>query len=411
MTFTRIIMLLILLLALTTTGCQLHGLKQEVKYVEPVLPTTISREELVEFLNGKTDGLNRWRCMNTLVHVKSRDLPLGQMKFKGQLACESPSQFRLVCDNTVAHADLGANNEICWAYVKPGESIVMQWRHEDSELLQMLPAGIPRLEPEWLMTILGVQPLDPEKYLLQNAPVGSREVWLAAIEDAPDGTSLRRVIKVDTVQGVVRRHALYDKFNEPLLIADLSDYKACGGHELPHTVQIEFPANETRMTLKFTGIETECVIAEDLWQPPTGGNIQVVDLGDMMRTRIQQDPQLAREFALRQQRQHPDHKQTVEKSDHPSAPEIPLFDVASDSQELEPSFSQPPSQLVSDQRYFGHETDPDLLSADAKFVGSDSLQDSEPFMPMETHTAVPDFDTVAPTQPAKKRFRWFSFGR
>ena len=407
MTSTR----LILLLALATTGCQLHGRKQEVKYVEPVLPTTISLEELVEFLNGKTNGLNRWRCMNTQVHVKSRDLPFPQ-KLKGQLACEAPSQFRLVCDNTIGHADLGANDEICWAYVKPGESVVMKWRHEESDILQHMPAGIPKLEPEWLMTILGVQPLDPNEYSLQNAPVGSREVWLAAIEDAPDGTSLRRVIKIDTVRGVVRRHALYDKFNEPLLIADLSDYKACGGHELPHSVQIEFPATETQLTLKFTGIETECVIPEGLWQPPTGKNIQVVDLGDMMRTRMQQDPAFAREIALRQKNSD-SGKKTAQTPEQPS-----LLDGNPNNfpggKSAGSSFHEPPVRPTGNSQFYGADpesADPDLTLPDSEYVDPDSFSDTDLSMPMDAESSVPDFDTVAPAHPGKKRFRWFSFGR
>ena len=383
-----------------------------MKYVEPVLPTTISREELVEFLNGKTDGLNKWRCMNTLVHVRSRDLPFPQ-KLKGQLACEAPSQFRLVCDNTVGHADLGANDEICWAYIKPGESIVMQWRHEDSELLQQLPTGIPRLEPEWLMTILGVQPLDASQYSLQNAPVGSREVWLAAIEDALDGTSLRRVIKVDTVRGVVRRHALYDKFNEPLLIADLSDYKACGGHELPHTVQIEFPATETQMTLKFTNIETECVIPEALWQPPTGRNIQVVDLGDMMRERMQRDPGFQRELNLRRQ-QEPD--KTAQIPEGLSMPDDSRHD-APVSEDFDDSLPGPPIRPLTEQRYFDDEMDnanPQRTSPDARYIDPASFANhglADPEVPMDTGSSIPDFDTVAPASPPKKRFRLFSFGK
>jgi hypothetical protein len=262
------------------------------------------------------------------------------------------------------------------------------------------------------MTILGVQPLDPNEYSLQNAPVGSREVWLAAIEDAPDGTSLRRVIKIDTVRGVVRRHALYDKFNEPLLIADLSDYKACGGHELPHSVQIEFPATETQLTLKFTGIETECVIPEGLWQPPTGKNIQVVDLGDMMRTRMQQDPAFAREIALRQKNSD-SGKKTAQMPEQPS-----LLDGNPNNfpggKSAGSSFHEPPVRPTGNSQFYGADpesADPDLTLPDSEYVDPDSFSDTDLSMPMDTESSVPDFDTVAPAHPGKKRFRWFSFGR
>jgi hypothetical protein len=48
---------------------------------------------------------------------------------------------------------------------------------------------------------------------------------------------------------------------------------------------------------------------------------------------------------------------------------------------------------------------------DSEYVDPDSLSDTDLSMPMDTESSVPDFDTVAPAQPGKKRFRWFSFGR
>jgi hypothetical protein len=399
-------MRLILLLALATTGCQLTGRRQEAKVVKPILPTTISRHELVEFLNGKTDGLNSWRCVNTQVHVRSPDLPFPQ-KLKGTLACSAPGQFRLVCDNTMGHADLGANKDICWAYVKPGESTVLQWRHEDSALLQHLPGGFPRLEPDWLMTILGLQPLDPERYQLQKAPLGSREVWLVAVEDAPDGTSLRRVIMVDTVLGVARQHALYDHELNPLLKAHLSDYKSCGGHELPHTVRIEFPTTNTQLTLNFTGIETDCPIADSLWSPPTGRNIEVVDLGDLVRRRMAHDPEFAREQQRLQNSQQTLRGQTAFGPGAASIDDgVP---VARSGQLI--ADRQTAVTPVGDQRFYGSESSsktPDFDDAHETSLDEPSM-DEEFTRILSDDSAAPEFDVVAPSQSGKKRRNWFLF--
>ncbi len=390
---------ILLLIFATTTGCQLGARRQEAKYVEPVLPTTMSRVELVEFLNAKTEGLKSWRCVNTQVHVKSPDLPFPQ-KLKGTLACSAPGQFRLVCDNTIGHADFGSNENICWAYVKPGESVVMTWKHEDSSLLQHLPGGMPRLEPNWLMTILGIQPIDLDRFELQKPPLGSRELWLVAVEDAPDGTSLRRVIKVDTVLGVARLHALYDSDANPLLMAHLSDYKSCGGHELPHTVRIEFPATETQLTLKFTGIEADCQIAPSLWMPPQNRNIEMVDLGHLIRTRMQHDPQFA-------QREGTQVSPSYEGQTALNARNRSMHDgVRSQSNEL-PEFDQPRDiHLTGDERYFGDATsgvepgwdDDEDLSSDERFERA-LIQDS----------AVPEFDIIGPQKSTTKRRWWFPF--
>ena len=384
-----------LMLLLAATGCKLNPRRQEAKIVDPVLPTSITRDELVDYLNAKTEGLQSWRCTRTQVHVKASELPIPQ-KLSGTLACSAPGQFRLVCDNMVGHADFGSNQDICWAYVKPGESIVMTWKHEDSHLLQHLPGGMPRLEPDWLMSILGIQPLDAEHYELQNAPLGSREVWLAAVEDAADGTSLRRVIKVDTVQGVARLHALYDSDGQPLLMAHLSNHKRCGPHSLPHTVRIEFPATETQLTLNFTNIETGCEIADTLWQPPTGRSVEVVDLGNVVRNQLQHDP----EFQRRQKQPsgpRPIHGKTVTFSRKDSfdeqVPVIPKSDV-------QPDFSDEFPEPIEDDRFYPETMDSTTLDLpDNKAPEFDESMNSDLVPP-------PEFDRINPPPSSAKRWPW-----
>jgi hypothetical protein len=394
---------IILLIVLATTGCQLGGRRQEVRIVDPVLPESIGRIELVEYLNGKTDGLQSWRCMNTHVHVKSPDLMIPQ-KLKGTLACSAPGQFRLVCDNTVGHADFGANEDICWAYVKPGKSVVMTWRHEDSALLQHLPGGLPRLEPEWLMTVLGVEPLNADRYDLQNAPKGSKEVWLVAIEDAPDGSSLRRVIKVDTVLGVIRRHALYDSDAQPLLIADLSDYKSVGPHELPHTVRIDFPKTETQLTLKFSGIETGCQVAEALWQPPR--NVEVMDLGDYVRLQMQHDPHFAPHGRSGSPANATPGVKTAFNPGTRGKAQGNAYVGSEPSFDNEPSFDtqSPNVHLTGNEKFYSPGGD-DSFDDQASGPNHTSEEDWERALAEES--LVPDFDVVAPPSSSQGKKRWF----
>lgn len=276
---------LILLLTLAATGCNMFQRGKEVKTVRPVLSTEMTREELVDYLNSQSDGLRSWRCNDTVVVANLPKLP--DQRLKGTFHCSWPNNFRLDASNLIGiQANLGSNDDICWAYLQPGEPVVLTWKHEDAYLLQYLPDGIPRLEPEWLLTILGIQPLDAERYQLTRAPEGSRELWLAAIENAPDGTSLRRVIKVDTVSGYAREHALYDRNGNFVLRAQLKEHKPCGRYRLPHAVVIDFPANKTRLTLRFSGIQTDCEMNEALWQPPHSNQIQYMDVGSMIRERM-----------------------------------------------------------------------------------------------------------------------------
>lgn len=281
--------LFLTILLMSACGC-IFGKKEEAPViVDPVLPATMGRHELIDYLNSQCTGLTSWRSRDTTVHVRTPQIPMPQ-KLRGSLACSAPSNFRLVANNVLAQADFGSNNELCWAYAKPGESVVLTWRHEDSHLLRHIPGGLPRLEPEWLMTILGIRPLNADDYEVQNPPSGSREIWLVDVEDV-DGSTLRRVIKVDTVRGVVREHALYDGDGIALLRAQLSNYRNCSGANLPHEVKISFPTHETELTLTFNSVETNCTIPETVWTPPRGTNLEYVDVGNMVRRQLEYDRQ------------------------------------------------------------------------------------------------------------------------
>jgi hypothetical protein len=272
-----------LILQATFVGCQTPGKSAIVPHVDPVLSNTLSCEQLVDYLNSQNEGLHGWQCMQTQVHVSMPGIPLPQ-KLTGALSCSAPSSFRLTADNFVAMADVGSNKELCWSYFKPGEPVVMTWHHEDAHLLEFVPGSFPRLDPEWLMVILGIQPLDARDFQIQKPPAGSRDLWLVSIEESASGQTLRRVIKVDTVRGFAREHSLVDHNGDHLLRAQLSNHRKCGGHVIPHTVKISFPPQKTELTLSFRGIEPNCQIKDELWTPPGGDRLTQIDLGEYVRS-------------------------------------------------------------------------------------------------------------------------------
>lgn len=364
-------------------GCQWRNSPPAPQVVDPALPMSMSRNELVEHLNQQTAGLTGWRCMDTHVAATIPGSPLTQ-KLRGSLACQSPGRFRLIADGALmVHADLGTNEEFCWAYVKPGESAILTWRHEDAHLLQHLPGCPPRLEPRWLMTVLGIEPLRAEEYQLQNSPAGSRELWLVAIEQASDGSSLRRVIKVDTVQGVAREHALYDADGQAIVRAMLSRHQSVQGKRLPHEVRLLFPQNETRLTLQFHGIEINTSLSESMWQPPRARGIEMVDLGTTVRHRLQADGR--------------------RDSDDPFAATRPRIQQLGLERDVEPrtvdksnEFPGLPLHPPPDAGHRSHESDAPFAeeSPEAFDRGSD----------------IPEFDIPAGT-PAPRRRWWPPFGR
>jgi len=396
MTSTRIIFLLIL--QTTLVGCLTGGGKTTVvPIVDPVLSNTLSCEELVDYLNSQNQGLHGWRCMETQVHVSMPGLPLPQ-KLSGTLSCSAPSSFRLMAHNFVATADVGSNDQLCWSYFKPGETVVMTWHHEDSHLLEYIPGNFPRLDPEWLMVILGVQPLDAQNFHIQKPPAGSRELWLVSIEESADGQPLRRVIKVDTVRGFAREHSLVDHNGDHLLRAQLSNHRACGGHVIPHTIKISFPPQETELTLHFKGIEPNCHIADGVWTPPGGNRMAHVDLGDYIRSQRGDIPPRQKRDSGPIAEVLPDGTM-LDGTPQPRRDDFqnPEFEPLDPSDE-----SLTPDNRSPDNRYFGRETP----NAEARNFGSNSLAPIREAGFQEE----PDFDTVAPKQ-AKRGWFGVKLGR
>lgn len=406
MASTRIICLLIL--HATTVGCLTSGRSAVVHHVDPVLSNKLSCEELVDYLNSQNEGLHGWRCMETQVHVSMPGSPL-PLDLTGELSCSAPNSFRLTADNFVAMADVGSNDELCWSYFKPGPPEVTTWHHEDAHLLEYVPGNFPRLDPEWLMVILGIQPLDARDFQIQKPPAGSRELWLVSIEESASGQTLRRVIKVDTVRGFAREHSLIDHNGEHLLRAQLSNHRKCGDHVIPHTVKISFPPQKTQLTLNFRDIEPNCHVADGIWTPPGGGRIAHVDLGDYVR------------------RMHGDIP-PGRKHDDQSIVENPLDDTMLDGtprrrrddfqdSEFEPLDPTDESLLQNnrspDDRFFGKEVPEDESeSFDDRIEGDARDRHFNSLAPIRQTGFLeePDFDTVAPKQPKRG---WFGlkFGR
>lgn len=277
----RIRSLVTVLLLVTLSGCRLSQLMvwPERRSADPVLSPGISSAELVAWLNSRTEGLESWRSTDVRVHVRMPGLPMPQ-RLSGSLACSAPRNFRLVAQNLVGLADFGSNDDLCWAYAKPGESIVLTWQHEDASLLSMLPGGVPHLDSDWLMTILGVSPLDPAAWQLEQD--GQRTVRLVSVESDAEGRTLERSILVDLVKGEAREHTLRDGYGNVQVRAALSDYRPHGGVDLPHVVRVSFPATDTELTISIGKVSVNGPQEARLWEPPRAEGLQHLDVREVL---------------------------------------------------------------------------------------------------------------------------------
>lgn len=307
-------MIAVLLSPVIAGGCQWLPSRPPATAAVPQLSMSLSCSELVDFLNQQHDGLSAMRCTDTRVTVR---MPGGmRTRLSGHLACQAPGQFRLTASGVLSRADLGANEERCWFYVQPGDGNVLTWRHEDAGLLEQFAVGVPRIDPEWLLQVLGVVPLDEGEFELRAGPAGSRELWLTSVTDNYDGLPLRRVTKVDTTAGLIREHVIYDHQRNPLIRATIRSHKKFDGHLLPQSLVVSFPAMDTDLELQFGSVRTNCAIDRSLWELP-GGQANVVDLGDVVRQRVPPPGHGHDTAQITDRKWTPDH----------SAPSAPDFDM------------------------------------------------------------------------------------
>lgn len=273
------------LVLLTSLGCQSSWSKKDTfsanRVSEPPLSERMTSVELVNFLNRQNQNLNGWRSTSTKMEVKFPNIP--RQRLSGAIACQAPNYFRLTASNIIATADLGSNNHRCWVYSKPGEGAVMTWRHEDTPLLQQVPTGVPYIDPNWLMLVLGVSPLDANEYDIRPAEGG--QLWLTAVEDTASGRPIRRIIKVDRMRRVIREHAIYDSEANLLVSAVLGNHRWSGDKLIPNSVTLSFPRMKSEIRLAFNDVETNPHLPDGLWHLPDH-DIEVVDLGDMIRSRF-----------------------------------------------------------------------------------------------------------------------------
>lgn len=273
--------LTILLLFPLLAGCQLDlfGRRRPVSRA-PVLSADSDATRVAGYLNSGTDKLRSWRCGETKVYLRMPGLPMPQ-RLSGSLACESPGRFRLVAGNVVGvHADLGANEDGGWVYAKPGESVVLTWRHEDAWMLGELMPGFPQLDPQWLMQLLGLSPLNAGEYVTETPAEVTGEIWLVREHAGGDGVQ-RWVVKVDRQEGRIREQVLYGPEGDVLVRAELSDYQGDWGFRLAHHMRLVFPETSTELTLTLGRIETNPVLSENLWRPPANGSVRLVDLREL----------------------------------------------------------------------------------------------------------------------------------
>ncbi len=244
-----------------------------------------TREQLVRHINDQAARTSGWQCRKLTVEVPNSP------DASGQIAVQYPRRLRLKAKAMmIPVADVGSNADRVWCWVNPTvsgrgpETLTCRHASFDAVRADAERRGgmqIP-FDPDWLMEVLGVAPLDPRSVTLQKAPNGGPIWHLVSHRTDAAGRRVLRVIDVDADHGQILAHELRDAATgAPLARAELQDHRRCPKTDvvLPHRIELSWPgAGLTGMTLRLGEIEVNPRdLSEDLWALPCGQRVRHLD--------------------------------------------------------------------------------------------------------------------------------------
>ncbi len=274
-------------LSLLQAGCILSGMKQPPPPVpsEAALPYQISSAELVEHLNQNADLIRSWISRDCHMVIRT---PHGvPVRLKATIACEEPRNFRLIADGSlVVRADVGSNENFCWWKMQPGDNALFVVPHAEMDYVRNHPLmqqtmSIP-FEPEWLMQVLGVTPMDGTGMTLHRDSNPAR-VNLVSEHNSSDGRLYRRVTVVDLNTGRVVSHRMVDSSNHTIARAQLSDYVARNDAWLPTRIEIDWPTTKMSLTITVRNLAVNTDLQTALWEPSHDKSVPWVPLPQYLR--------------------------------------------------------------------------------------------------------------------------------
>ena len=265
-------------LAAVLPGCNIVRQWQPMTAHKAVLPPDASKEQVVAHLNKNIERCTGWRSD---AEVKAKGMPFG---LRATVAVQSPRNFRMLASIMGNdQADFGSNGDRMWFWIRQmpaDQRFVYTCSHEDLPAAQQsLP--IP-FQPDWLMEVLGVIPINPTAFQMVPFPGDEGLVQLTASETTPAGESVTRQITVDTRRGVVTAHTLRGQDGSLIAEAKLGDYKPDKktGVLLPHRVDVNWPDAQTEMTLTLGDIEVNPPnIPATVWNPQRVADCPTFDFG------------------------------------------------------------------------------------------------------------------------------------
>lgn len=291
---------IVLLFSMSTfaSGCPSNRLSSLMFHRNPefVLDMDISKEDLVAHLNKNVlgsetnPGLSGWKTHDADVRLSG--IPF---QFSTSIAVQAPKNLRiLVSKPTGGQAvDIGSNGDKFWFWTYEQPELLV-CHHEDTDLaMQHMQVPI-QIDPDWLMEVFGVMPIETSDYVIDRPSASDPIIDLVAISKGTNGVSVEKLIRVNAISGHIDSHILRKLDGEILAQAHLGDYKKMpNGSSLPNSIRISLPLMDKQIKITLGDVEPNppSLAAEStLWAMPVIQGVRVVDVGKLSRYALHRDP-------------------------------------------------------------------------------------------------------------------------
>lgn len=275
---TKLTAVLLMLIMFSACSSMRTFLPQETPVC--VLPPNASYTQIVHHLNSQTSGVYGWQSSN--VKIRARQKGGIPVSLNAMLAVEQPKRFRLRASSPLgAEVDFGSNDDRFWFWVKRNpQKRIFTVRHDQYESIGS-HLDIP-FEPDWLLEVLRVVPLNEKELSIQKEGQNSPNVKLISDRLLPNGKLVQKILVVNLCTGNIIEQSLYDSQGQRIATATFGEYRVCSNSSaiLPHVVKLDWPQAGMVLTMTISNIDVNPTgVPAEVWGLPQIPGYPVLDLG------------------------------------------------------------------------------------------------------------------------------------
>jgi len=263
--------LLLLLIVLPGCGLTSWGMRPQwpsLLHRSARIPADATKEEILAVVNESIVPIHAWRATSARVHVSKVPIPLRAM-----IAVEQPNHLRMTISSGLSgqsEVEIGSNQQELWFWMRQMEpQAIMAVNHEDLEAVQeRFPVPV---QPDWLLEVLNVKPIDGANAELIQNPDRPYTVKLVSHVTNSNGQTIRKITTIDLRRGEVTGHELYDAEHRLIAKAELSDYRKFPKTDarLPYEIKMKWAEQDLKLHFVLNGVQINPpAMPSQLWDSP-----------------------------------------------------------------------------------------------------------------------------------------------